>query len=290
MFVTLALATLAGGCGDGLSQDAVDSADRDRAAAQEDTRTEAPLDQSQLDDANADVAALQQIVDEAEIDRAIRDGLAAWRGGDLEGFLNLFTDRGLLLSFYTTKEAARDLLAESVGDLPIALVRLGSVEVSGDAAMVEYDLSLGVFIKSYKDPFARAGGTWRIDGKRQVHMSIPPGTKPVDVQFEEFRFVFNPAGVTTGDIAFRIINVGQQPHELVLVKVEEGPPLLDLLEADEVEFLGQAELAPGGTGHLVLAEPLEPGRYGLVCLFPDLADPEGTLHAYKGMVSEFMVP
>jgi hypothetical protein len=35
--------------------------------------------------------------------------------------------------------------------------------------------------------------------------------------------------------------------------------------------------------------PLEPGRYALVCFFPDTDDPEMTPHAEKGMASEFTV-
>jgi hypothetical protein len=40
---------------------------------------------------------------------------------------------------------------------------------------------------------------------------------------------------------------------------------------------------------IAFAEPLAPGKYALVCFFPDTDDPEFTAHVEKGMLAEFTV-
>jgi len=57
---------------------------------------------------------------------------------------------------------------------------------------------------------------------------------------------------------------------------------------EEIVAFGAYE--PGETANVVFAEPLQPGRYGVFCFFPDVNDPEHTPHALKGMFAEFTIP
>ncbi len=61
---------------------------------------------------------------------------------------------------------------------------------------------------------------------------------------------------------------------------EEGPP-------EDVSFLGVGgPWDPGTDTTLVFTEPLEAGRYAMVCF---VEDADGTPHAFLGMTSEFTV-
>lgn len=85
-----------------------------------------------------------------------------------------------------------------------------------------------------------------------------------------------PAGVTV----FRAENIGEEVHELVLIRINDGveETLEELLEMPEEEsdaligFAGIVFLFPGATGNLVA--DLTPGRYVAICFLPEGATPE----------------
>jgi len=61
-------------------------------------------------------------------------------------------------------------------------------------------------------------------------------------------------------------------------------------DAPGVTFVAGTGADPGQKNNLVFAEPLESGRYLMICFRPDTTEgPNGTPHAVKGMVREFAV-
>lgn len=112
---------------------------------------------------------------------------------------------------------------------------------------------------------------------------------------DEFAFGLD-ANLTAGNVAFAVENQGEQPHEAILAKIDEGVDLEEALNSEEdepegIEVLGGVfEVQPGNSYNLVYTEELEAGRYAFVCFLPDLDEgPDGTPHALKGMVLEFNI-
>lgn len=93
-----------------------------------------------------------------------------------------------------------------------------------------------------------------------------------------------PAGVTT----LRLVNNGQQPHHLSLVKLNEGKTVQDLMTAMAapnavwpawaVAMGGPNAAEPGNTVAATL--PMESGSYVMLCFIPGS---DGVPHMVKGM-------
>lgn len=113
----------------------------------------------------------------------------------------------------------------------------------------------------------------------------------------EFAYQFDDSVITHGNLAFALSNEGQQFHELFLIKVNDEFTIDGLLQAGEdaeppgVEAQIAGTLAPPGeSSNLVFINPLESGRYVMLCFIPDDNDPAGTPHVALGMHAGLTVP
>jgi hypothetical protein len=233
------------------------------------------------------------------VEQTLRDAAQAWNDGDLDSFLGYFTDAGLESLFDVSREDAEQALGDFIGTLEIEVVSISNTEVDGDTASLEAEMREGAGVNSYRYTFVREDGDWLIDSEEPLEAEIPEGVTVVEVEMDEMEFRFDEGEIGDGNVAFRAINVGDQPHELVLagipadrdlddlisdlLELEEGPP------PDYVEFVGVAFADPGESANLVLAEPLGAGRYLMICFLPDTDDEDGTSHAALGMYDEFTV-
>ena len=127
--------------------------------------------------------------------------------------------------------------------------------------------------------------------------ALPPGASQeieddaarVDVTGVDYEFQFETP-TEAGRTSFVFTNEGEEAHFLLVVKLAEGVTLQQALESDDSEGMieGQWEtrLAAGGGDEEAITFDLEPGNYGMACFIPG---PDGTPHAFLGMVSEFTV-
>ena len=117
------------------------------------------------------------------------------------------------------------------------------------------------------------------------------GPNEVTVLATDFAFAVAetlPAGLTT----LHLVNSGQEPHHIVLSRIDDGKTLADFQAAsmdtkipDWISFPGSpGATAPGDTTSTT--QNLEPGQYVMVCYIPS---PDGKPHADKGMVRPFVV-
>jgi hypothetical protein len=123
-----------------------------------------------------------------------------------------------------------------------------------------------------------------------------PNAEPkagVTITQADYHFALS-SGVTAGTHTIRVINHGTQPHEVVLVKLAPGAAVTDFAAAFEPGASGPPPGMPVGgvvgieTGdHAYFTSRFEPGRYGLICFFPDPAT--GKPHFAQGMTKEFTV-
>jgi len=219
----------------------------------------------------------------------------AYNDGDVDAFLSYYTDSGIESGFGATREEAQQFLAEGLGEPPLTLRSISSIEVDGDTATADVDLVFGRLLQPERDTFVKEAGVWRIDSAEELSPEIPSDVTAIDLRTPDFAFDFDAGAITDGDIAFRVENVGEQPHQVILSKIPEDLDLEAALQSEEtppgVEDIAVLEFVDvGAKTNMVFTESLEPGRYVLLCFFPDTEDPEGTPHVFKGMQAEFNVP
>lgn len=98
-----------------------------------------------------------------------------------------------------------------------------------------------------------------------------------------------PAGTQT----IRVVNQGNIPHEIVVVQLAPGTSITDFAKFAEKPSGPPPGKPIGGMvgldhgGHGSFTAEFKPGRYGLICFFPDPAT--GAPHFVRGMLSEFTV-
>lgn len=108
----------------------------------------------------------------------------------------------------------------------------------------------------------------------------------------DFRFALSTA-VKAGSHVVRVVNHGTQPHEVVVVKLAPGATAKAFGEASESGTGTPPGVPVGGIVGVEKDEQgyftadFEPGRYGLICFFPDPAT--GKPHYSQGMTTEFTV-
>lgn len=97
-----------------------------------------------------------------------------------------------------------------------------------------------------------------------------------------------------GDHTFYVVNRGSQPHQISLVKLNPGASPAEVRASFEPGKLsslpgqligGMSALEPGAEGTFTAA--LSPGRYAMICLFPNPTAHDS--HAAKGMVMKFSI-
>jgi len=119
------------------------------------------------------------------------------------------------------------------------------------------------------------------------------------VALSEFTFV--PDAAFTGQGTVEIDNVGNQVHEMIIMKLADGKTLTD---AKKFLLAPPGSPAPAGAppltsaGGIVGLGPhqkmfetlsLTPGKYVLACFFPDTSKPGGIPHALEGMLKEITI-
>lgn len=286
--VVAALALGAAACGDD------DDEDDDGATTPEATRAAGTTPATNADDGAA-------TGEEAEVEAAIEAAVAAWNGKDVDGLIAGFTDAGLVNTFGEEGQPAEEVAAalpEFIGSEPISDAEFNDVTISGDTATADLQWRIGPALQRVEITLVDVDGMWKIDNQEEdLKVEVPAGTAEVPIDLNEFAFALDASLITDADgpVALTANNVGEQQHELGLARIPADADIDELLRSEDdppgVEFIaGIGPIEPGDDESLVLAEPLEPGRYVMVCFLPDTTEgPDGTPHALKGMVKEFTI-
>jgi uncharacterized cupredoxin-like copper-binding protein len=113
------------------------------------------------------------------------------------------------------------------------------------------------------------------------------------ITLADFRLMLSQP-ITAGSHTIQVINHGTMPHEVVVLKLDPGASAKDFGAAFEPGASGPPPGKPIGgvvgleTGaHAFFTTQFEPGRYGLICFFPDPIS--GAPHFTKGMALDFTV-
>jgi hypothetical protein len=231
--------------------------------------------------------------EEAEIEAAVRSAFEAWNNKDLEGVLAALTDNFMMEEFeFESREQAREFLPEYMGFPQFVITDVSNIEVSGDTASAEVLQEADSVLTRDREHLVRVEGVWKLDREEDLAAEIPDGTTTVDMTFRDFTFDFDASGITSGNVAFSLSNAGSQPHNISLSRVPDDfdieGTLLSQEDAPEVVEIGGSDTVdPRQDGTMVFVEPLEPGRYMLICV---VGDDGGGYHYEQGMFGEFTVP
>jgi hypothetical protein len=241
----------------------------------------------------------------AEVEQTMRDAMAAWNGQDAGTFLTFFTDKAISEIFGegepVTREEVAGFLPEIIGDPQLVLHEL-TTEADGDTGAATVLWESEPFLEHIRFAMVNEEGAWRIDSQDYIDVEdLPDGTTMVHVDVNEFAFGVADDDLisanASGLIGFEITNVGEQTHHFGLLRLPAEGDIQELLMSEEdapgLDVAGFTDpIEPGETNRAwVFIEPLEPGRYAMVCFLPDTTEgAEGTPHAFKGMVHEFTIP
>ncbi len=167
---------------------------------------------------------------------------------------------------------------------------------SGQSAQVVLDLTPGEWIAWGDDPSASQEPVI-VTVTGEMPTDLPEPESGATLTMAEYSIEVTEGELTTGQQVVKVTNVGAQPH---FVFIAQGPD--SMTEAD-IEAILEAEMtgtpaASGidpdkdftdvvGTGTQSMGTDtwvsvdLQPGKYVMVCFFPDIED--GAPHAFHGM-------
>lgn len=121
----------------------------------------------------------------------------------------------------------------------------------------------------------------------------------ISMKMDDYTFGISEQ-ITAGKHTIKVKNTASQPHEFILVKLNEGKNANDMLswlgkvinmdpaplpEAPGIFLNGVSPMAKGVTNYISVN--FEPGEYALICPFPD--EESGKPHFMHGMVHQFSI-
>jgi len=173
----------------------------------------------------------------------------------------------------------------------------GSIDPHG-ASEVTLDLTPGNYVLACFVPDANGVPHVARGMLKPLLVSVGdvPATTVPDAQdtftMQDFSFDM-PSRLPGGHTTYQVVNHGQQPHELNVLKLAPGMTAADALAWDSAPsgpppfaFVGGINgLSSGAAGYMAL--DLEPGTYVAICHIPDPGT--GMAHLYLGMIKQFAV-
>ena len=119
----------------------------------------------------------------------------------------------------------------------------------------------------------------------------PPALPTADADVELVDYAFDLPDTIDGDAVLRITNAGTEPHEMTVLRLDDGATADDVSRAlaegappPGTAVGGMQALLPGATQQLKL--DLESGEYAVICHVPS---PDGTPHHARGMIRQVTV-
>jgi hypothetical protein len=185
-------------------------------------------------------------------------------------------------------------ISQSISATPVRIVSVDDVTESGDdraTATVTQVVGHQLIAATWTFKRGSAMVPWMLDTEQRLPTTPPAGANTLEVEIEDLAFDIDAAPVSGPDIVLRGENTDDIDHEMLVLKLDSGFTTQDLLRASgpdlppQVTYIGEVPVRAGQEQDLVLVD-LEPGRYTIVCLFPDS---DGIPHLAQGMAATFTV-
>jgi hypothetical protein len=240
----------------------------------------------------ADVASVDTTM------QAARDALAA---GDVDAFMELWTDNGLQQVFY---EFGDEFVANSGYYLGAKQYSLGASSapiVRGNTATTVAPLFFRLVGAAREFSLVKMDGVWKVDGAMLTTTDTGDAI-PVDVAFGELSILFDSSAITDGNIALQVDNPTTRRHELNILTAppeqdvaaffehpEDAPPVPEGMSMPEgFDFVGGVvDIEPGVTVTVLFSQALPAARYFMFCNNEE--DAPGEPHSKRGEFLEFTI-
>lgn len=173
----------------------------------------------------------------------------------------------------------------------------GVSAMAGQSAEVVLDLPAGRWVASSGGDPDQTQAPFIFEVTGEMPAALPEPESDATITMGEYVIEVTNGELVAGSQIVQVRNAGVQPHFIVWFKGPEGlteDDVAAVLESDmtgtpaALDFDPNVDLIPvfvtatQSTGTSIWTPvDLEPGTYGLVCFFPDIAD--GMPHAYHGM-------
>src|SRR5690606_13347314 len=119
------------------------------------------------------------------------------------------------------------------GDPPLEVINVTDIQVSGSTATAVADLAFGLQLERTLDRLVNEGGVWKIDSSEELPPPTAPGAVTVDMDLDEYSFIYDKSAVASGNFVFDVENVGEEFHEIILVSIAEGIDFQEALQSAE---------------------------------------------------------
>ncbi len=251
----------------------------------------------------ADPESIEAAID---IDLVIRALATCLTAGDYETVTELASGQflGVLAGTGGELDAATYLIVAA--DLPTTPFRIRSVsaiQVTGEGqatADVVYAIANQLFHGRWT--FGQvAGGSdstggiperrWIVAGEQAMVAEPPADADEVDVTLDEYEITIDPDESAGPHVVLSAENTGENEHEVLVLRVDDGGDVQDLLTEPGPElppglvFGAQITVPAGATATIPLVN-LDPGTYAIVSL---LLNAEGVSDLAQGMEAEFTI-
>lgn len=242
------------------------------------------------------------------VEDAVRVAVAAENEGDVETFLEYWTDEGLEEYDVGSREEVESGRVE-IGAERVTIVEFTDTSVGGDEATTTVDVIAGFHplaapVSRVRFELVEREGAWLLNGFEFLGgIPAPEGTTVVDIEAREYAYALGRDEVP-GELAFRFSNVGAEAHEITLLRgpddvtIEQATEVLQGVEGDDLSGVPEGYVAdgvafaqPNETVNVTFRRDLDPGPYVLACFLPEgglgeegEADPDARTHLQLGMV------
>lgn len=230
-----------------------------------------------------------------DIERLVRILGTCLSEADYETITYITTDefRGLLIG--TDDPVPAESFISYAEQFPIAVLSIVSVEDveildNGDAtATVRYQVghqllqgewTFTLFVPDAEfrpeTAIAPAAARWIIAAQEPQPVEAPEDAVEVSVEVTEYEMDLSEDEVEGDTLVLNIENSGEQDHEVVVLRLEDGATTADILVnpgpdlPEGITVIGQQTVLAGEEATMVLTG-LEPGDYALVDLLPDVS-------------------
>lgn len=206
------------------------------------------------------------------------------------------TWRGQFLGLETANPKDFIALAGTLPPIPYQIISVDNVKATAATtatADVTYESAHQVRTSTWEFRLTDVGGTqaWVLNSETPMAVEIPADAAKLSVTMSDGTFVVDPATVQGPVVAITASNSGTRPHEVLILRFEDGVTTDALLTytgtglPKGVTYIGQATVPSGANGTMLLGG-LTPGTYTIVDLLPNA---DGLPNLVDGMTTTFKV-